>query len=68
MGSDRPSLRLSLCLALALLALLGLPAAQATGARGAPAACTGGASSIRAERLGGRIVVSAPATSGCIPR
>jgi hypothetical protein len=59
-------LRVSACLFLALVAVLALSSAQATGAKRQQTDCTWGASSIRAEVVDGRFVVSPPATSGCI--
>jgi len=56
-----------LLLALALATVLGLSAAQATGAKKRGAECTWGASSIQARVVDGKIVSTAPSTSGCIP-
>jgi hypothetical protein len=67
-GSCGNRVRVGACLLLALLAVLALNAAQATGAKRHPAACTWGASSIRAEVVDGKLVVSPRATSGCIPK
>jgi hypothetical protein len=52
----------------AAAAMLALPSAQATGARGDQAPCTWGASSVSAEVVDGKVVVSPAATSGCIPK
>jgi hypothetical protein len=60
-------LRVSACLLLALVVALALSSAQATGAKSQRTDCTSGASSIHAEVVDGKIVVSPPATSGCIP-
>jgi hypothetical protein len=60
-------LRVSVCLLIALVAVLTLTAAQATAKRDRPA-CTWGASSIHAQLVDGKLVVSRPATSGCIPK
>jgi membrane protein involved in colicin uptake len=60
-------LRISACLLFALVAVLILSSAQADGAKRQRSDCTWGASSIRAEVVDGKLVVSAPATSGCIP-
>jgi hypothetical protein len=60
-------LRLSACLLLALVAVLTLSSAQATGAQRHRTNCTWGASSIRAQVVDGRFSVSQPVTSGCIP-
>ena len=57
-----------ICLVAALVGVLTLSAAEATGAKRDRTACTWGASSIRAEVVDGKLVVSAPATSGCIPK
>ena len=65
LGAQR--LRLILCLLIAFAAVLGLSSAQATGAKRDVRSCTWGASSIRAEVVDGKMVVSEPATSGCIP-
>jgi hypothetical protein len=45
-----------------------LRAAQATGAGQDQAPCTWGASSVSAEEVDGKVVVSPAATSGCIPK
>jgi hypothetical protein len=68
MGSRRRYLLRLLLLAVALVTVFGLSAAQATGAKKRRAECTFGASSIRAHMVNGKIVSSAPSTSGCIPR
>jgi hypothetical protein len=60
-------LGVSACLLFGLVVVLTLSSAQATGAKLQPTDCTWGASSIRAEVVGGKLVVSPPATSGCIP-
>ena len=60
-------LRVSACLLFALVAVLMLNSAQATGAKRQQTDCTWGASSIRAEVVDGKFVVSPPAPSGCIP-
>ncbi len=60
-------LRVSACLLFALVPVLTLSSAQATGAQLQRTDCTWGASSIRAEVVGGKFVVSPPVTSGCIP-
>jgi hypothetical protein len=60
-------LRVSACLLFALVTVLTLSSAQATGAKRKLNDCTWGASSIRAEVVDGKLVVSPPATSGCIP-
>jgi hypothetical protein len=52
----------------AAAAVLVLPSAQATGARRDQAPCTWGASSVSAEVLNGKLVVSPTATSGCVPK
>jgi len=59
-----------LMLALALVTLLGLSAAQATGAkiRTHGDSCTLGASSTHATVLDGRVVQAAPTTTNCISR
>jgi hypothetical protein len=59
-----------LMLALALVTLLGLSPAQATGAktRRAGDTCTSGASSTRVTVLELRVVPAAPAATGCISR
>ena len=54
---------LILCLAAALVLGLG----GAASAADTPSACTWGASSVVAEFENGELVVSEPATSGCIP-
>jgi hypothetical protein len=59
----------SVCLVLAaLVVVLALRLAQATGARRDQAPCTWGASSVSAEMVDGKLVGLPPATSGCIPR
>jgi hypothetical protein len=59
-------LRVSARLLFALVTVLTLSSAQATGAKRQRTDCTWGASSIRAEVVDGKLVV-APPTSGCIP-
>jgi hypothetical protein len=49
-------------------AVLGLRSAQASGAKPDQAPCMWGASSVSAEEIGGKDVVSPVATSGCIPK
>jgi hypothetical protein len=64
-------LRLLVSIALviaAAAAVLALPSAQATGGRNDQTPCLWGASSISAEEVDGQLVVSPPATSGCIPK
>jgi hypothetical protein len=61
-------LRLGICLAIALAGVLTLVSAQASGAKRDKPPCTWGASSIRAEVVDGKLLVSPPATSGCIPK
>jgi hypothetical protein len=65
LGGQR--LRIGACLFVALVAVLTLSAATATGAMGEPTTCTWGASSVSAEVVDGNVVTSEPATSGCIP-
>jgi hypothetical protein len=52
----------------AVLAVLAVRSAQATGARRDQTPCTWGASSVSAEMVDGKLVVSPVATSGCIPK
>jgi hypothetical protein len=52
----------------AFAAVLMLSAAHASGAGRDGTTCTWGASSVRAEEIDGKIQVSRPATSGCIPK
>jgi len=62
-------LLVSVCLVVAAVAaVLMLSAAQATGANRDQPPCTWGASSVSAEEVGGKVVVSPAATSGCIPK
>jgi hypothetical protein len=62
-------LLVSVCLVFAAVAaLLALRAAQATGASRDQAPCMWGASSVSAEDVDGKVVVSPAATSGCIPK
>jgi hypothetical protein len=59
----------SVCLVVAAVAaVLTLRAAQATGANRDQAPCTWGASSVSADEVDGKLVVSPAATSGCIPK
>jgi len=67
MGSRRRLSFRVLLLALALLTVAGLTASQATGAKNRRVECTSGASSIHAQIVDGKLVVSEPRTSGCIP-
>jgi hypothetical protein len=70
MGSPVGLLVRLLSVMLALVALLALSAAQATGAKakgGTDPGCTWGASSVRAEVVDSRIVASEPTVTGCIP-
>jgi hypothetical protein len=61
-------LLVTLCLVVAAVAaVLTLRAAQATGANRDQAPCTWGASSVSAEEIDGKLVVSPAATSGCTP-
>ena len=59
--------RVIACLFVALLGVLTLSAATATGAQREPTTCTWGASSVRAEVVDGNLVTLQSATSGCIP-
>ena len=52
----------------AVVAVLALRSAQATGGGRDQAPCTWGASSVSAEMVDGKLVVSPVATSGCIPK
>jgi len=52
----------------AVVAVLALRAAQATGAGRHEAPCKWGASSVSAEEGDGKVVVSPTVTSGCIPK
>lgn len=62
-------LLVNVCLLIAAVAaVLTLRAAQATGASRDQAPCLWGASSVSAEEVDGKIVVSPAATSGCIPK
>ena len=57
-----------ICLiSIAVVAAFALSSAQAIGARHDQAPCTWGASSVSAEMVDGKMVVSPVATSGCIP-
>jgi hypothetical protein len=59
----------SLCLVIAVvLGVLVLRSAQASGAGRDKEPCTWGASSVSAEVVDGKLVVSPEATSGCIPK
>lgn len=60
-------LRVIACLFAALVAVLTLSAATATGSMREPTACTWGASSVQAEVVDGEVVATEPSTSGCIP-
>jgi hypothetical protein len=51
----------------ALAAVLALRSGQATGARRDQEPCMWGASSVSAEMVDGKLVVSPVVTSGCIP-
>ena len=69
MGSHHQLVLRLLFFVIALVTVVGLSASQATGAKPRNRAdCTWGASSMRAQIMGGRIVSSAPITTGCIPR
>jgi hypothetical protein len=60
---------ISVCLAVAAaLTVLASRSAQATGAGRTQAPCLWGASSVSAEEVDGKVVVSPVATSGCIPK
>ena len=62
-------LLVSVCLVIAAVAaVLALKAAQATGASRDQAPCMWGASSVSAEEVDGKLLVSPAATSGCIPK
>jgi hypothetical protein len=64
-----PRLLLNVLLVLvAVLAVLVLSSAQANGARHDQAPCMWGASSVSAEMVNGKDVVSPVATSGCVPK
>jgi hypothetical protein len=52
----------------AAVAVLALRSAQASGARTDETPCMWGASSVSAEVVDGKVVVSPAATSGCIPK
>jgi hypothetical protein len=52
----------------ALMVVLALRSAQATGARRDQTPCAWGASSVSAEMKHGKLVVSPVATTGCIPK
>jgi hypothetical protein len=59
----------SACIVIAaMVAVLALRAAQATGAGRDEAPCLWGASSVSAAEVGGKVIVSPAATSGCIPK
>jgi hypothetical protein len=61
------TVRIVVCAAFALVALLALSAAQATGGKQrGRIGCNWGASSIRAQVVDGRIVSSPAFTSGCL--
>ena len=62
-------LLVSVCVVIAgVVAVLALKAAQATGAGRDETPCMWGASSVSAEMVDGKVVVSPAATSGCIPK
>jgi hypothetical protein len=64
-------LRPLVCVCLVIAAVVGVLAwrsAQADGARPDQAPCLWGASSVSAEMVDGKVVVSPMATSGCIPK
>ena len=61
-------LLVSVCLVIALVGVLALRSAQATDARHDQTDCTWGASSVNAEEVDGKLVLSPVATSGCIPK
>jgi hypothetical protein len=64
-----PRLLVSACVVVAAVAaVLALTFAQASGARHDQTPCTWGASSVSAELVDGKVVVSPVATSGCIPK
>jgi hypothetical protein len=52
----------------AIATVLGLTSAQASGAKHHQTPCVWGASSVSAEDVGGKVVVSPVTTSGCIPK
>jgi hypothetical protein len=55
------------CVLIALVSVLMLRSAEATGAKPEHQTCTWGASSITAQTVDGKVVVSQPAISGCVP-
>jgi hypothetical protein len=62
-------LLVNVCLLITVVAaVLTLRAAQATGASRGQAPCLWGASSVSADEVDGKLVVSPAATSGCIPK
>ena len=62
-------LLVSVCVVFAaVVAVFALRAAQATGAERDEAPCMWGASSVSADEVDGKVVVSPVATSGCIPK
>jgi hypothetical protein len=63
----RPLVTVCLMIA-AAVAVLALRSAQASGARIDETPCMWGASSVSAEVVDGKVVVSPEATSGCIPK
>ena len=63
-----PRLRAIACMLVALVAVLALSAATATGARRETPTCAWGASSVSAEVVDGHLVTSQPSTSGCTPQ
>jgi hypothetical protein len=67
MGSHPHWSARALVWSLIVVVLLTLAAASAPAARHSRGACSSGASSVRAEKVNGRIVMSTPAVTGCIP-
>jgi hypothetical protein len=62
-------LLIGVCLLIAaMVGVLALRSAQANGAARDQTPCTWGASSTIAEMVDGKLVVSPPATTGCIPK
>jgi hypothetical protein len=61
-------LLVSVCVVAAVVGVLALRTAQATGAGRDETPCMWGASSVSAEMVDGKVVVSPAATSGCIPK
>jgi hypothetical protein len=70
MGSLVHGSRALVWVVIALVVVFALSAASATGARQQRRgdSCTSGASSIRAQMVDGRIVVTTPAVTGCVPK